>query len=300
MSLSLFSLTLLILPLTALFILYHIYLPPGYLIRFLSHLHPEVLYHVPSPSSPRASPNQPPTPPPPTPPPRTIALTIDDTPSASTLPIAAILSAHNIHATFFVIGSYIPGHEATLHHLLAQGHELANHALHDTPSFRLSAQDLRHEIVETERRIAAIYDSYQTTSPLCSPSMSLGTNPLKPPRYFRPASGIFTRTMLSLLSTLSYRCVLGSIYPHDAQIKWPWLNAWHVCRGVRPGGVIVCHDREWTVEMLRCVLPRIKAAGYRVGSVSEVLRWNGQGEIREEMGERQMEAEMDPITHTDQ
>lgn len=226
-------------------ILYHIYLPPTYLIRTLCRLYPTVLFHLPT-SKP------------------ILVLTIDDTPSADTARIAEILQAHDVRASFFVIGSHIPGHETTLRSLVAQGHELANHAMYDAPSFRLADQTLEREILEVEARLTEIYRFVDPTA--------MSTRQV-PPRYFRPGSGFFTARMLARLSSLSYRCVLGSIYPHDAQIYWPSLNAWHILRSVRPGGFIICHDRPWTPQMLEVILPELQKRGFSVGSVAEATKW---------------------------
>ena len=77
---------------------------------------------------------------------------------------------------------------------------------------------------------------------------------------------------------MGYRLVLGGVYPHDPQVASPWLNARHVLSMVRPGAIIVCHDRRpWTAPMLRKVLPELKRRGYRVVSVSELLQEAGGG-----------------------
>ncbi|RVX73292.1 hypothetical protein B0A52_02934 [Exophiala mesophila] len=172
-------------------ILYHIYLPPTYLIRHVSRLYPTVLFHLPTTKP-------------------ILILTIDDVPSTHTARIAEILHAHNIHATFFVIGSQVPGHESTLRSLVAQGHELANHAMYDKPSFRLPDEVLEREIKEVEGRMNEIYDHHQSIlvdddddddggggdhhhHTATTVEMSTTHSPVRiPPRYFRPGSGFFT------------------------------------------------------------------------------------------------------------
>jgi peptidoglycan/xylan/chitin deacetylase (PgdA/CDA1 family) len=72
---------------------------------------------------------------------------------------------------------------------------------------------------------------------------------------------------------LGYRIVLGSVYPHDPLMRVWWVNAWYVLSMVRPGAVVICHDRRsWTVPMLRKVLPELKRRGYRVVNLTELLR----------------------------
>ncbi len=97
-----------------------------------------------------------------------------------------------------------------------------------------------------------------------------------PHNYFRPASGFFSDRMRVLVDRLGFRLVLGSIYPHDAQISYWWLNAAHILSMLQPGGIIICHDRRsWTLPMLRKVLPEAKRRGYRLVTVTELLREAG-------------------------
>ncbi|KAL5341674.1 hypothetical protein BJX70DRAFT_43110 [Aspergillus crustosus] len=94
-----------------------------------------------------------------------------------------------------------------------------------------------------------------------------------PGRYFRPGSGFFTDRMRALVQREGFRLVLGNVYPHDPQINVPWVNAAHVLSMVRPGSIIIVHDRRpWTAPMLATVLPELKRRGYRVGTVSDLLK----------------------------
>ena len=94
----------------------------------------------------------------------------------------------------------------------------------------------------------------------------------RPPKYFRPGSGFFSSAMLRIVADLGYRLVLGDVYPHDPIISSWKINARHVLSMLRPGSIIVCHDRrQWTPPMLRHVLPVMKRRGYGVLSISELL-----------------------------
>lgn len=187
-----------------------------------------------------------------------IALTIDDGPSEHTQVILELLKAHNAAATFFVIGSQVPGHEQVLQDLIEAGCELGNHAMHDEPSLSLST----HVLIEQIQQVEGILDG----------AYARAGAPI-PPRYFRPGSGFFSTTMCEVLSRLGYRLVLGNIYPHDPQVPYSGLNAWHILSMLQPGGIIICHDRRrWTAPMLRKVLPEISRRGYRAVTVSTLLR----------------------------
>ncbi|KAI1477016.1 carbohydrate esterase family 4 protein [Daldinia eschscholtzii] len=226
---------------------YVVYKPPRALIRYFSRRWPDVLWEVPTDQ-------------------KVVALTIDDAPSEHTQEILGVLNGHEATATFFVIGGQVPGREETLADIVRSGSELGNHAMHDEPSRALSDEELAAQIETVRERIRA---AYATANGVEHPNM--------PPQYFRPGSGFFSDRMRALVDKLGYRIVLGSVYPHDAQIGWAWLNARHVLSMVRPGAVIVCHDRRsWTAPMLRKVLKKLNKDGYRVVSLTEMLEITGQ------------------------
>ncbi|KAL2436383.1 hypothetical protein ABEF95_009457 [Exophiala dermatitidis] len=219
--------------------IYIIYKPPAWLINHFQRRWPNVLFHV--------STDQ-----------KIVALTIDDGPSCHTRKIQAVLDAHGAKATFFIIGSHMPGHEETLRQLILNGHELGNHAMYDEPSRSLSTVQLIRQIKDVDAQLDHIYESVR-----CRLSSRL--------KYFRPGSGFFTVQMRRTVPGLGHRIVLGDIYPHDAQIPFWRLNARHILSMVRPGGIIVCHDRRWTLPMLSVVMPELRRRGYRVVTVTELL-----------------------------
>ena len=169
-----------------------------------------------------------------------------------------ILKSNNATATFFSIGAQVEGREAILQHLVRNGNELGNHAMHDEPARSLSDATLADEIHAVE---AMTRKAYATV------------NVEPPPRYFRPGSGLFSQRMRALVAHLGYKLVLGSIYPHDPQISFWRINANHILSMLSPGGIIICHDRRsWTAPMLREVLPEIRRRGYRITTITELLK----------------------------
>ena len=218
---------------------YIIYKPPNLLIRYFQSRWPDVLWHVPLKQ-------------------KVIALTIDDAPSQFTQEIVDLLKEHDAKATFFIIGAQVPGREETLKYMVQNGMELANHAMHDEPSRSLSPQQLSSQLTQVESYINTTYTSLSLTRPQN--------------RYFRPGSGFFSKAMREQVRGMGYQMVLGSVYPHDPQIPYAGVNARHVLSMVRPGSIVVCHDRRgWTVGMLRTVLGELGRRGYRVTTVSGLL-----------------------------
>lgn len=225
--------------------LYLIYKPPRWLIRYFKRRWPDVLWDIPTSK-------------------KLVALTIDDAPSAHTREILDILHANDATATFFVIGSHIPGRSAVLQDAIRAGNELANHAMYDEPSRSLSDPSLSAQLRAVQNSINGLYAAADCQRP------KEGT------KYFRPGSGFFSSRMRALVRDLGFQIVLGSVYPHDPQVPFWRLNARHILGMLRPGAVIICHDgREWTVPMLRRVLPEIRRRGYRIVTVTELLKTAG-------------------------
>ncbi|KAF2025474.1 glycoside hydrolase/deacetylase [Setomelanomma holmii] len=218
---------------------YVIYKPPNLLIRYFQSRWPDVLWHVPLKE-------------------KVVALTIDDAPSRFTREIVHVLKENDAKATFFVIGGQVAGQQETLEYVVGNGNELGNHAMHDEPSRSLSPTQLAEQLVEVEGYINSTYASLNIERP---------SN-----RFFRPGSGFFSVSMRIQIKLIGYQMVLGSIYPHDPQISYASINARHILSMVRPGGIIICHDRRsWTVPMLKKVLTELKRRGYRVTTVTELL-----------------------------
>lgn len=218
---------------------YIIYKPPNILIRYFQHRWPDILWHVPLKQ-------------------KIIALTIDDAPSHFTQELVDVLRDNDTKATFFVIGGQVPGREESLKRVVEAGNELGNHAMHDEPSRSLSPQQLSEQLIEVEGYINTTYTSLGKERP--------------PNRFFRPGSGFFSTHMRQQVQAMGYHVVLGSVYPHDPQISYPSINARHILSMLRPGSIVICHDRRgWTVPMLRKVLPVLKSRGYTVTTVSGLL-----------------------------
>lgn len=216
-----------------------VYKPPPYLIRYLRGKFPDVLFEVSTAD-------------------KIMALSIDDAPSGHTDEIMQILRENDAHATFFVIGAQVEGREDTLQKLVREGHELANHAMHDEASSRLRIEELENQIREVKTKLTAAYAA---------------EGKILPNNYFRPGSGFFTYSMRDFLGNRGFRIVLGSVFPHDPQIPYPSVNARHILSMAHPGAIIICHDRRsWTAPMLREALPELRRQGYKIVTITDLIK----------------------------
>ncbi|OLL23433.1 Chitooligosaccharide deacetylase [Neolecta irregularis DAH-3] len=218
--------------------LYIVYKPPQIVIRALARRYPDVLWFVDVVAAEKV-----------------IALTIDDAPSRFTPEILRLLRDHDSHATFFCIGSQVTPN--SLQAIISQGHELGNHAMRDEASVDLPPDKLRVQIEQVDEMIDEAYSE-------------LGIE--RQSRFFRPGFGFFSNVMIEMVQSMGYQTVLGNVYPHDAQIPYPKINARHILSMVQPGSIIIVHDRrEYTTRMLQVVLPALKRRGYEIVTMSHLL-----------------------------
>lgn len=203
-------------------------------VRRLARKNPQVLYHVDTGA-------------------KAVALTIDDGPDPVTTPeILDVLRRNDAHATFFIISSRVPGNEDCLRRMVAEDHELGNHTLRDEPSIKLSPEEFERQLLESHAVLSAFARVH----------------------WFRPGSGRHNRRMLTTIERHGYRCALGSVYPFDPHIRWPWFSRRFILSNAQAGSIVILHD--WgangrrTVKTLSKVLPVLRERGLRVVTLTEL------------------------------
>lgn len=187
-----------------------------------------------------------------------LALTIDDGPDPQTTPaLLDILGRHQSRATFFLITERIPGNEALVDRIVAEGHELGNHMTREQPSILLGRHGFERELLAAESTLS----------------------PFGEIRWLRPGSGWFNAGMLETAESHGYQLALASIYPYDVQIPSTWFASEFILRRARPGAIIVLHDHRdrgaRTAQTLERVLPELARRGYRVVTLSELVGLEG-------------------------
>ena len=217
-----------------LFVLFVVYWQPKWFMRCLALYYPSVLWFVKTSE-------------------KCCSLTIDDAPSDSTSAILDVLKEHDIIATFFIISSQMKGREDIMARILQEGHHVANHMTEDYASIRYTSTEFEEKLMECDVSLRALP----------------GQKSL-PVHYFRPGSGWFNFQMESTCTSYGYRIVLGSVYPHDAQIRWSALNSWYLKQRTTAGSVIIVHDRPWTIDVLKTAVPFLKKQ-FQFKSLKELI-----------------------------
>lgn len=185
---------------------------------------------------------------------RLVALTIDDGPvSGSSEKILDVLRERNAHATFFLIGGRVGGHESIVKRMVEEGHELGNHTWDARASIQVPIEELEQGMRRTHRLL-------ETYGPI---------------RWFRPGSGFYNDAILERAASFGYRTVLGDVFPYDTTIQDSSFHVRFILDQVRPGSIIVLHDAagrgERTAVTLRRVVPILQEQGYRLVTLTELL-----------------------------
>lgn len=188
-----------------------------------------------------------------------VALTFDDGPAAATMDtLLRILGVRDVRATFFVTGAVLAEHPEFAVQLRNLGHELANHSF-------------THRRMVPMRQ-SVIADEIERTDSLIREGGQPGDI------WFRPPFGYKLLGLPWYLSRTGRTTIMWDIepesYPAEAATAEGIVS--HTLARVRPGSIILLHPwypaRATTLAAIGPLIDSLHARGYRVGTVSRLLR----------------------------
>jgi len=198
---------------------------------------------------------------------KAVALTFDDGPSPVYTPqILALLKQYGAHATFFVLGHQVEENPGLVRAELKDGNEVGNHSFGHP---RMTEEDQISREREVERT-AVDLDLLGCPQEL---------------RLFRPPYSAYDERLKSYLAHTRRCLALWSLDSGD----WQGLAAPAIIKNVlgrvKNGDIVIFHDnseadradRRPTVEALKKILPALKAQGYRMVTVSELVHLHDSG-----------------------
>jgi peptidoglycan/xylan/chitin deacetylase (PgdA/CDA1 family) len=187
---------------------------------------------------------------------RDVALTFDDGPGPYTPGVLSVLERFRVHATFFVIGEMLRYFSASAARELRDGDVIGDHTETHPEMATLSAHDQHEELFEQIARIELLG----------------GPRPV----LFRPPYGSFDATTMRELHALHLLMVLWSVDTEDYLQPGVSAIVQHALAGAHPGAIILMHDaggtRTQTVEALPQIIRGLRASGYHLVTVPELLR----------------------------
>ncbi|MES1190257.1 MAG: glycosyltransferase [Steroidobacter sp.] len=196
---------------------------------------------------------------------KAIALTFDDGPDPQYTPkILDILRDKQVHATFFIIGTNGESYPWLIDRIYAEGHDIGNHTYTHPNIADVSEKRATLELNATERLFES---SIGRRSLLFRPPYAEDVNP-ETPDQVRPL--VFT-------SSLGYYSVGTQIDPDD----WQRPPADEIIKRVMEqaaqgeGNVVLLHDaggdRSATVTALPALIDDLRAAGYHMVTITDLL-----------------------------
>jgi len=191
-----------------------------------------------------------------------LALTYDDGPNdPHTQRLLDVLSRHDVHATFFLVGRYVQQRPDIVRELVKAGHVVGNHTFtHPLLTFK-SAQELRSQLENCDR---ALTDAVGEHSNL-----------------FRPPFGGRRPAVLRIARRMGLEPIMWNVTGYDWNPTSPEQIERKVVSQVRGGNVILLHDgghrdfgadRSCTVAATDRLIPRFKSEGYEFVTIPEMMR----------------------------
>ena len=181
---------------------------------------------------------------------KVVALTFDDGPDGNTTPQALdILAKYKIKATFFVQGKNIAGNESILKRMQSEGHEVGNHSWNHPVLTKLSLEDAKKQITDTEDAITKV----------------LG----KSSKLMRPPYGAISD---DIRNSLDLSFIMWDVDSLDWKSKNEAAILTEIQRQVSNGSIILMHDiHQTSVNSLPKVIEYLQEQGYSFVTVSDLL-----------------------------
>ncbi|OBK23561.1 polysaccharide deacetylase family protein [Mycobacterium asiaticum] len=182
-----------------------------------------------------------------------VALTFDDGPSPYTDRLLQILKANDAKSTFFLIGNKVAANPAGARRIAEAGMEVGSHTWEHPNMTTIPPEDVAAQFSRANDAIAAATG--------------------RKPNLYRPAGGLSNPAVRQTAATFGLAEILWDVIPFD------WANDSNTAATrqvlmtqIKPGSVVLFHDTySSTVDLVYQFIPVLKANGYRLVTVSELL-----------------------------
>ena len=205
-----------------------------------------------------------------------VAFTFDDGPGPFTDRLVRVLDDAGARATFFMIGNKVAADPAGAKRVADAGMEIGNHTWEHPNMTTIPAEFVPDQLSKAQQ---AIRDATGVTPSLWRPPGGL-TNPAV------DAVAVLTRLLATdavdaVAAKDGLAGILWDVIPFD------WINdsdtaatRWMLMAHIRPGSVVLFHDTySSTVDLVYQFLPVLKANGYHLVTVSELLGQRAPGSV---------------------
>ena len=190
-----------------------------------------------------------------------VAFTFDDGPGPFTDRLVQILDDADARATFFMIGNKVAADPAGARRVADAGMEIGNHTWEHPNMTTIPAEFVPGQLSKAQQ---AIHDATGVT-----------------PSLWRPPGGLTDPAVNAVAAKDGLAGILWDVIPFD------WINdsdtaatRWMLMTHIKPGSVVLFHDTySSTVDLVYQFLPVLKANGYHLVTVSEILGPRDPGSV---------------------
>ena len=182
-----------------------------------------------------------------------VALTFDDGPGPFDLRLLQILKDNDAKATFFLIGNKVAANPAGAKRIADAGMEIGNHTWEHPNMATIASDDIAGQFSRANDAITAATG--------------------RTPTLYRPAGGLSSEAVRQTAAKFGLAEILWDVIPFD------WANdsntaatRYMLMTYIKPSSVVLFHDTySSTVDLVYQFIPVLKANGYRLVTVSELL-----------------------------
>jgi peptidoglycan/xylan/chitin deacetylase (PgdA/CDA1 family) len=194
---------------------------------------------------------------------RRVALTFDDGPDRDWTPrVLDLLAEHRARASFFLVGERAERVPDIVRRMVDEGHEVASHGWSHRSLWLCGPRRTAEEIDRAHATLATLAG--------------------REPRQFRPPWGMVNAAMFGALRRRGERCVFWSIQPEGLRAVAAADQVRRLLDRAHPGAIVDLHDAEGTrraperlVQALPAMIDGLRAAGYELATVAELLSSEG-------------------------
>jgi polysaccharide deacetylase family sporulation protein PdaB len=163
-----------------------------------------------------------------------------------------ILNAHDVRATFFLVGGWVDKYPDSVKALADAGNEVMNHSDTHPHLAQLSAHQVQAEVSTCADKIEAITGVH--------------------PTLFRCPYGEYNDTVIKAIRAIGIEPIQWDVDSLD----WKGISADEITKrvldGVKPGSIVLFHNAaEHTPEALAGIIEALQAEGYEFVPISELL-----------------------------
>ena len=165
--------------------------------------------------------------------------------------ILKTLKDNQVLATFFFDGSWVKNNPDLAIMINLEGHEIGNHAYSHPDLQKKSREEVLNELSKTNEVIED----------------TIGFQPI----WFAPPSGSFNQQTIEVADELGMKTILWTVDTVDWKKPATAEMVSRVVSGVENGSMVLMHPTKPVFEGLESMIGEIRAKGYQLGTVSELM-----------------------------